>query len=362
MPLRAAARALAPFLAIAGAGSVLAAPAFGHEPPKYSLKIVQGETTQPEDSVAGVSANASNRAVTRVRIIQAGTIVHESTSREGEWGTGLSQVPLVGDEVTVESPLGTVVGSVDYDGLPTIDATVCAGSTNFSGQRSGAETVEGGYFTEAAVTNPYGQVEGYEQENRGQAQVTLLSGPTFGGVFLAPLSFGETVYASEAIEVPLAGGAVFTYESETIRPVGGCPLPPAPPPPPPAPVVIPLKASIARVTTRTIKALLKHGLADSVYVNQAGEVTQGLYLEDGALPAYVASARHRHKKPPALLLARGASSAKGAGDVTVTLHLTARGRAWLRSAKRMRAVLITTVTDASGARVTLAHHTVSLPR
>ena len=44
-------------------------------------------------------------------------------------------------------PGGTIVGSVVYDGLPSIDPTVCAGSTNFSGQRSAGQTVEGSYFS-----------------------------------------------------------------------------------------------------------------------------------------------------------------------------------------------------------------------
>ncbi|HTU77519.1 MAG TPA: hypothetical protein VMF09_02035 [Solirubrobacteraceae bacterium] len=348
--------------ALAATAVVLAAPADAHEssPPKYSLKVVQGTTTQPEDIKAGVSASSSTSQPIQVRILQAGATLYQSKGESG-W-TGLSQVPVPGEVVTVEAPIGTIVGSVTYDGLPSIENTVCAGSTNFSGQRSGAETVEGGFYTDVPLTNPYG-VYGYETAGRGQAQVTLLSGSSFGGSFLTALQLGETVYASEAVEVPLGGGSVFTYESETIRPVGSCPAPPPPPSPPPPPVIPPLQASVVKLMNITIKALLKHGLSDRLYINQPGTVTQDLYLEDGKLPAYAASSHHKHKhKPPALLLARGTASAKAAGGVTVVLHLTHRGRGWLRKAKSAHAVLITTVTGASGVKITLARKPVTLRR
>ena len=345
--------------AIAAACGALAPAASAHEPspPEYSLKIVQGETTQPEDSITNISAGASNTNQVRVRIIQGGVVVNQDTH---EGGAGLGQVvPPVGDTVTVESPLGTVVGAVTYDGLPSIEPTVCASSTNFSGQRSGADEVEGGFFVDEPVTNPYGQVEYYKRSGRGQAQVTLLSGASFGGNFLVPLQLGETVWATETVKVKEPGW-IFTYQSETVRPVGACPAPPPPPPPPAKPVLPPLKASLAKILNATIKALLKHGLHDRVYVNQPGTVTQALYLAGGKLPAYAASS-HKHL-PPAVLLARGSASVKAAGDVTVVLHLTARGRRRVRNAKSVHAVLVTTVTSSTGVKVTLAHRSVTLHR
>jgi hypothetical protein len=357
-----AGRAAALACALCMVAVVLASPAYAHEAsaPKYSLKIVSGETTQPEHNIAGVSAGASQRAPVRVRILQGTTVLYQGTGSEG-W-TGVPQVPSVGDTVTVESPLGSVVGSVTYDGLPAIESTVCAGSESFSGERSGAETVEGGFYTDLPLTDPYGHVYGYESAGRGQAQVTLLSGTSFGGDFLTALQLGETVYASEAVEVPLGGGSIFTYESEAVRPVGGCPAPPPAPAPAPAPVIPPLQASLARILGVTINALFKHGFSDHVYVNQPGTVTQALYLQGGKLPAYAASAHRKHKQPPALLLARGAASAHAAGDVTVVLHLTSAGRGRLRHAKSAHVVLVTTVTSATGVKVTLAHRSITLHR
>src|SRR5205807_9475975 len=104
---------------------------------------------------------------------------------------------------------------------------VCAGSANFSGQRSPGQTVEGRYFT----ATPYGE------KSRGAAQITALSGSGFGGAFLVPLALGEPVAATEKLETQLPGGPIFTYETENLRPVGACPVPPPPPyvPPPPPP-------------------------------------------------------------------------------------------------------------------------------
>ncbi len=350
------------FAAVVGAFALacgaLAPTAWGREssPPEYSLKVVQGETTQPEDSITNVSASGPQHSQVRLRIDQGGTVVNQDTQ---EGGAGLWQVvPPVGDTVTVESPVGTLVGAVAYDGLPSIEPTVCASSTNFSGQRSGADEVEGGFFTDEPVTNPYGQIEYYAHRNAGQAQVTLLSGTSFGGNFLVPLELGETVWAAETVKTREPGW-IFTYQSETVRPVGACPLPPPPPPPPAKPVIPLLRASLAKILNATIKALLGHGLHDHVYVNQPGTLRQGLYLVGGKLPAYVASSHHK-RKPPALLLAHGSASAKAAGYVTVVLHPTSRGRQRVRHAKSVHAVLITTVTSSTGVRITLAHRSVTL--
>ncbi|MGD0452629.1 MAG: hypothetical protein ABSB69_03460 [Solirubrobacteraceae bacterium] len=270
----------------------------------------------------------------------------------------MSQVPEAGDTVNLEAPIGTVVGSVNYDGLPSIDPTVCAGSTNFSGQNSLGETVKGHAVSLAL------QIEKYrtsvQESNFERAQVTMLSGTTFGGSFLAPLALGETVTAVESLETPLAGGAVFDYISEDSRPVGACPpvvVPPPPPPPPPA-----LQGSVLTLPHFTILSLLKSGLHDHVTINQPGTVTQDLYLEGGTLPAFAATRKHHKKPPPALLVARGAVVASSAGTVSVSLKLTSKGRLKLKSAKNAKLVLITTLRSASGAKLNLGHRTVLLHR
>ena len=185
------------------AGAPASAWATSHGP-KYSLKIVEGETTLPEyDQIASTSGNVEPNAQVAVSIIRNGTTVYRDVQNGG--GAWLSQVPQVGETVTLESPVGTTVAAVVYDGLPSIDPTVCAGSTNFSGENSPGDTVEGSYVTDSLRTDPYGHVTGVNETNFGEAQVKMLSGTTFGGSFLKPLESGETVAAVESLKTPLAG-------------------------------------------------------------------------------------------------------------------------------------------------------------
>jgi hypothetical protein len=351
-------------LAALGCGALPAtAAAHNEEPPHYTLKIVEGESTRPEEAIADVNANVSPCAPIRLRTMRGGQVVYEDTGEGcsgGSDGASYSQVPAVGEVVTVESPLGSIVGTIDYDGLPSIEPSVCAGSTNFSGQRSGAETVVGAYYTIVPQHwGPYGEHEYFTHSNQGQAQVTLLSGASFGGSFLTPLALGETVDANESVEVPQAGGAVFTYESETVRPVGACPAPPPPPPPAPPPVIPSLKALILHLIAPHLKALLSHGFKDKVNVNQAATVTQGLYLKGGKLPAFAAAASGHHH-PAALLLATGSGSAHAAGTVTIVLRATGRGRSRMRHASVLHVLLMTTIHTSAGKRVNLPTRSLTL--
>jgi hypothetical protein len=338
---------------------VLATPALansGHEGPEYSLSIVEGESTQPEYGIVHTSAHVHPSSSVAVSIVRGGITVARATGNEGAW---LSQVPQVGDVVTVESPLGNVVGSVVYDGLPSLDATVCAGSVNFSGQRSAGQIVEGGFYSLVLHTDPYGHSE-LRQTSSGQAQVTVLSGTAYAGAFLAPLAFGQTVWATESLQTPLAGGATFTYSSENDRPVGACPLPPVPPPAPPAPPA--LLGSLTRLLHTTIHKLLVSGWLNHVTINQPGTVVQDLFQQGGTLPAFAAAkhARRHKRRPPALLLARGSAKAAAAGTVSIVLHPTSAGRRKLKHAKRIKAVLVTTLISAGGAKLALEQRPVTL--
>jgi hypothetical protein len=339
-----------------GAGAVLAAPAgaWNQEPevPEYSISVVEGVTTQPEESIlstSGTVALPSTRHVPiTLRLVHDGLTVAQDTESHGE--AGFSQVPQVGDTVYLESPAGNVVGSIVYDGLPSLEPTVCAGSTNFSGQRSPGEEVEGS--VETLVRHPTYTAHDFD----GVAQVTVLSGSSFAGNFLTPLALGQTVRAVEHLRTPLAGGAIFTYSSENQRPVGACPVPPPPPAPPP----LALQGFVFKLTHATIRSLLKFGWLIKVSVNQPGTVTDGLYAQGGTLPAYAASAGKHHKPPPALLLASGTATAKAAGTVKLVLHATAKGRALLKHRQRIKAVLITTLHSTSGAKLTVSRRSVTL--
>jgi len=339
----------------------LAAPAAASSPkgPRYSLRISSGETTFPEwEPIGSTSGGVHPSAQIAVSIIRGGVTVYRDVENgEGAW---LSQVPHVGDDVTLESPVGTLIASVVYDGLPTIDPTVCAGSTNFSGSNSLGEVVEG-QFVNNVLKYRSGIPIGTRQIGFGEAQVKTLSGTTFGGSFLVPLAAGEDVIAIESLKTSLTGEATYTYTSETERPVGACPPPPPPvfhPAPPPA---LQGTLTLGKLLHASIHALLKSGLRDAVTINQPGTVVQDLFAKGGTMPAHASATKH-HKPPPAVLLARGSATAKAAGKVTVVLHVTRRGRQRLHSAHSIVAVLITTLRSSGGATLNLQRHTLRLHR
>ena len=95
----------------------------GHEGTEYALSIVEGESTMPENSILHTSGWVHPGAQVVVSIVRGGVTVARESGHEGVW---LSQVPQVGDVVNLESPAGHPIGSVVYDGLPSIDPTVCA--------------------------------------------------------------------------------------------------------------------------------------------------------------------------------------------------------------------------------------------
>ncbi len=327
--------------------------------PRYTLKVDEGVTTLPEyEHPNWVSAGIENsKAEVFLEVVHAGLVAGQDSGKNGE-GAWVSPGPQVGDEVVFESPRGTAIAKFVYDGLPALDPTVCAGSTNFSGANSPGDVVEG-FYVKNVLETPYHQSTRPVQKAFGEAQVKTLSGTAFGGNFLKPLEFGENVGAVESLKTALAGEATYTYTSEYERPVGACPALPALPPPPP-----PLQGVIVKLIHTTIHKLLKLGLSDVVSINQPGTVTQDLYLQGGSLPALAASAKHKHKRraKPALLLARGTVTATVAGDVTVHLKLTKRGRARLKGARHAKATLITTLRTPGGQTLSLGRRTVSLHR
>lgn len=338
-------------------GAVAAVPAGAceEEPkvPEYSIGIVEGVTTQPEQSILSTSASAKlphdNHVELTLRIVHDGLTVAEDTQKQG--GAWLSQVPQVGDTVYLEVPRGNVVRSVVYDGLPSMDPTVCAGSTNFSGQRSAGDEVEGSYFT--LVRHPT-----YVAERQGEsAQVTTLSGSSFSGSFLQPLAIGETVKAVEHLTTQLAGGGIFKYSSENDRPVTTCSSSSGSSVPP----VVGLQGWLAKLARATIRRLIRHGWLTFVIINQPGSIAEDLYTENGTLPASAASvSKHGDHRPTAQLLASGSAKAVGAGTTDVWLRPTANGRAILEHQRRIKAVLVITLRTPHGATLKLGPRTVSL--
>lgn len=321
---------------------------------QYKLEVTEGENTIPQyESVAGTAASVEPRASIAVSIVRNGITVYRS---EGyEWAS-VPQVPQPGETVVLESPVGHVVGSDVYDGLPTIDPSTCVGSTNFEGENTSGFTVEGSYITYTLLSARKHEVE---RSGFSQAQVKTLTGTSFGGNFLAPINAGATVMVSESLKSALPGEATYTYISERVEPANAtCPAPP--PPPAPRPLVTPLQGTLVALGHSKIKLVLRSGYRDNVSINQAGTVTQDLYQRGGKLPATAAS--HHKKTPPAVLLARGVARATAAGNVSVVLKLTAAGRRKLKSAGSVNAILLTTLRTGNGQIDTLAPKSLTLHR
>ena len=321
---------------------------------QYTLEVVEGENTIPQyESVAGTVAKVEPGSPrVAVSIIHNGITVYRS---EGGGWASVPQVPQPGETVVLESPVGHVIGSEVYDGLPTIDPSTCIGSTNFAGNNTSGYTVEGSYVTYTLLSARKHDVK---KSAFGQAQVKSLTGTSFGGSFLAPIGAGATVMATESLKTPLPGEATFTYVSERVEPVNKtCPAPP--PPPATLALVTPLKGALVTLGHTKIRTILKAGYRDRVRINQAGTVTQELFLRGGKLPA--AAAAHK-RTPPALLLARGVTRASAAGTVTVVLKLTAAGRRKLKSTGSARAILVTTLRTSNHQIDTLAPKSLTLHR
>jgi len=193
----------------------------------YELSIVGGSAADGS-SVAGTFAGADSDAPVELVIVHNGAVVVSGTNFT-------TQTPAVGDLVQVQSPPGTTVAQITYDGLPTLDASVCAGSTSFSGQSTPNAPVSGSVYTS--------QGTGYGGSGTQQvAQVGTPSGGSFSGSFLSPITLGETVEANESLDIPLSGGDELFYYSENDRPVGACPSTT------PAPTATPLATSPSPTT------------------------------------------------------------------------------------------------------------------
>jgi len=349
-------------LALVGAGAPAASAWSDIHGKVFVLEVVEGENTVPEyGSVAKTVARTEGsdpQPQVAVSIVKNGITVYKE---EGQGWASVPQVPQAGETVVLESPVGHVVGSTVYDGMPTIDPSTCVGSTTFEGENTSGFTVEGSYVIDSLVT-PYKKPTELAQSGFQQAQVKSLTGTSFGGSFLQPIPAGATVTAEESLKTPLGGEETYLYVSERVEPANkACPSAPPPPPPPP-PLVTPLQGALVALRHVTIRQVLKGGWHDHVSINQAGTVTQDLYLRDGKLPAVAASSHKHHKTPPALLLARGTAQAGGTGTVPVVLKLTAAGRRKLKSAHVIDAILVTTLRTSNGQIDTLSPHSVTLKR
>ena len=78
-------------------------------PPKYSLSITEGETTQPEHSIISTSGRVNSNAWVAVSIVRGGLEVSRASGEGGAW---MASIPAPGDVVNLDprpAPMATGV-------------------------------------------------------------------------------------------------------------------------------------------------------------------------------------------------------------------------------------------------------------
>ena len=253
---------------------------------------------------------------------------------------------------------GTWSGSVVYDGLPSIDPTVCVGSTNFSGQRSAGMEVEGGRLhtgvsSQLRGASPWRTGAGHSSVRLGvRRQLSDTAGDRGNGLGVERVADaarqGSDLHLLQQDRA--AGGGV-----------SGAAPPPPPPPPPPA-----LQGSIFKLAGTTIQKLLKSGWIDQVTINQPGTVIQDLYLQGrrtaGIRVGAARRARTTSASPPALLVARGSASATARAPSACDASHRGGPRTALATAHRCGPCWSPRCGASSGAKLDLATRTVTLDR
>ena len=218
---------------------------------KYFLQRERGR-----DDAAGIRigrvapAGASNRTLrSPSSIIRGGTTVVQRHRRKVARGSRRYRRWAI--VVTLESPVGTRSGSIVYDGLPSIDPTVCVGLHEL-------------------LRREHVRLHGRRRSStRRVAEARPLRAFT-GGIRPARRSAGENAVGHDLRRhLPPPAGARRDRRRDRVaqnasrrrsdlhvhqrndRPVGACPAPPPPPPPPPA-----LQGVIVKLVHSTIHKLL----------------------------------------------------------------------------------------------------------
>jgi hypothetical protein len=278
----------------------------------------------------------------------------------------------VGDVIRVlDASSGALLATTTFDGNPALSPTTCIGSTTFAGTRTaGANVVDVSAFKRTAVPPDEDVITGQVQSQTASA---------ISGTFPRAIPAGHTVSATELLT--LSGTVTLIQVVE--RRVADCPVPgggapPPPPPPPPAGTgtgagtgadpgigtapgtafgTIPGTDTTRPTGKLTVPAFLSRsglisarGLALKATIGEPGTIRVSVYVDNGAkLPTLKAGAAAAKAKPvPKLIrIAYGQKTVK-AGALNVTIRTTGVTRPLVKSRKRIRAVIVTTLTDAAG--------------
>ena len=203
-----------------------------------------------------------------------------------------------------------------------MDPTVCAGSTNFSGQRSRRRDRQGRLLSPSDSTS-YGNEERVKPVS-AQVHVAVRD-HLRRAASSTPLALGETVDCHRVAEdAARRRSQASPTSSENDRPVGACP----PPPPRRRRRPRPPAGGLAVRNSRAPRSssCCKSGWTTHVTINQPGTVIQDLYLHTAPCRRSPRS-KHKPQAAPALLLARGIGHSQAARHGRRSLmQLTGKGR------------------------------------
>ncbi len=258
-----------------------------------------------------------------VSITHNGLVV---AKQSGEGGVWLSQVPQVGDIVTLESP--GFVTAVTYDGLPSSEPTVCAGSNNFSGQRTG------GYTASKVVTTQSGPTLGTSPgATAAWLRFRCLPDRASAATSLATRQWRYRLRRRVADFASRWWRDVHLTRSENDRPVGG--------------VRRRLLLRLLRRSrlpgrsrnsrgSRSPSCFAPDG-STHVTINQPGTIVEGLYQHSGILPAFAATSKTKRPRKSQGTAARSGDDHRqsgGHGDSHDASHLRGSAPAQARTQRQ----------------------------
>jgi hypothetical protein len=315
------ARGAALTLAITAVGCTLSAPASA----ETTIGAFKGVPTLDGLSTSSVySYDDTPGVATRTEVVRAGVPVDQSAATFDL---------VTGDTIQVlDAATGALITQAPFLALPALGASTCVGSAALNGLRNPGGSVDGVYAYKrgVAVAYPDGSGSYRAQEEMIRGSVLMTAGVGFAGAFRKVLPAGHVVRASQSL---LLSDTV-NYEVTVERLVEACPPPPAPAPAPD------VTGPSGKLTLPTFlrESLLrsKRGMTVTADVSEAAGVRVDVYADNGA------------DQPELVRLAGGKANTATAAPVKIKLKATRLGRKAMKGKRRVKAIVVATLTDQAG--------------
>jgi hypothetical protein len=316
------ARGAALTLAITAVGCTFS----GQASAETSVYAFKGLPTLDGISTSSVYSYDDNVA-TRTEVVRAGTAIDQTAPT-------FDLVP--GDSIQVfNRATGALLAVAPFDGAPLLGASTCVGSAGMYGLRNPAGSVDGVYAYKrgALVSDPDGDYRPQEEIIRGTVLAT--AGRGFAGAFRKVIPAGHVLRASQSILLSESA----SYEVAVERLVTDCP-------PAPAPALAPDLTGpsgqfiLSKFLRKSSLLRDKVGRTVNADISEAGSVRVDVYADNGA--------KLTDPNPEFVLIAGGTKTKNSAGRVKIKLTATKLGRQALKDDKRVKAIVVATLTDTAG--------------